>query len=96
MIPTSRSTYVVPAVCVNDLTYDSLDMGMPRARPHCRVVLPRIPVIPESLAYSVPLFLKRQCDRTLGMPWRTSMAPDTCPEPCVKQVRRHRNPYISL
>ena len=47
MIPASQSTYVVPAACVNDLTYDALDMG--------------------------------------GMPWRTSLAPDTCPEPCVKQ-----------
>jgi hypothetical protein len=37
-----------------------------RARSHCRFVPPLIPFIPESLTYSVPLFLKRQCDRTLG------------------------------
>ena len=36
-----------------------------RARSHCRFVLPFIYFIPESLTYSVPLFLKRQCDRTL-------------------------------
>ena len=39
-----------------------------RARSHCRFVLPLIHFIPDSLRYSVPLFLKRQCDRTL---WRT-------------------------
>jgi hypothetical protein len=32
----------------------------------CRLVLPCIHFIPDSLRYSVPLFLKRQCDRTLG------------------------------
>jgi hypothetical protein len=43
-----------------------------RARSHCRFVLePPIRLTPESLrnifvTYSVPLFLKRQCDRTLG------------------------------
>ena len=36
-----------------------------RARSHCRSVLPRIHFIPGSLIYSVPLFLKRQCDWTL-------------------------------
>jgi hypothetical protein len=36
-----------------------------RARSHCRFVLPLIHVIPQSLTYSVPLFLKRRCDRTL-------------------------------
>jgi hypothetical protein len=33
---------------------------------HCRFVRPLINFIPDSLTYSVPLFLKRQCDRTLG------------------------------
>jgi hypothetical protein len=28
--------------------------------------IPLILFIPDSLTYSVPLFLKRQCDRTLG------------------------------
>jgi hypothetical protein len=36
-----------------------------RARSHCRFVLPLIHFIPYSLTYSVPLFLKRQCYRTL-------------------------------
>jgi hypothetical protein len=31
-----------------------------------RFVLPLIRFLPSSLTYSVPLFLKRQCDRTLG------------------------------
>jgi hypothetical protein len=35
-------------------------------RSHCRLVLPLIHFIPDSLTYSAPLFLKRQCDRTLG------------------------------
>jgi hypothetical protein len=41
--------------------------GKTRARSHCRFVLLLIQFIPASLrAYSVPLLLKRQCDRTLG------------------------------
>jgi hypothetical protein len=40
--------------------------GAARARSHCRFVLPLIYLIPDSLTYSVALFLKRQCDRTLG------------------------------
>ena len=42
--------------------------GAPRARSHRRFVLPLIHVLPDSLTYSVLLFLKRQCDRTLGLP----------------------------
>jgi hypothetical protein len=38
-----------------------------RARSHCRFVRPLIRFIPDSLTYSVPLVLKRQCDRTLGL-----------------------------
>ena len=37
--------------------------GLPRS--HRRVVLPLINFIPYSLTSQVPLFLKRQCDRTL-------------------------------
>jgi hypothetical protein len=47
------------------LRYD--DDGPSRARSHCRVVLPLVHFIPDSLTYSVPLYLKRQCDRTLGL-----------------------------
>jgi uroporphyrinogen-III synthase len=36
-----------------------------RARSHCRFVLPLIHFIPDSLTHSVPLFMKRQCDRIL-------------------------------
>jgi hypothetical protein len=42
--------------------------GGDRARSHCRSVLPLIHCIPDSLTYSVPLFMKRRCDRTLGGP----------------------------
>jgi hypothetical protein len=38
----------------------------PRAWSDCRFALPLIHFIPYSLTYSVPLFLKRQCDRTLA------------------------------
>ena len=40
--------------------------GYSRARSHCRFVLPLIHFIPYPLTYPVHLFLKRQCDRTLG------------------------------
>jgi hypothetical protein len=40
--------------------------GADRARSHCRFVLPLIHFIPDLRTYSPPLFLKRQCDRTLG------------------------------
>ena len=40
--------------------------GAPRARSHCRFTTAHF--IPHSLTYSVPLYLKRQCDRTLGAP----------------------------
>ena len=40
--------------------------GDTRARSHCRFAPPLIHFTPEVLTYSVPLFLKRQCDRTLG------------------------------
>ena len=40
--------------------------GGARARSHSRFVLSFIHFIPGSLTYSVPLFLKRQCDRTPG------------------------------
>ena len=39
--------------------------GRPRARSHCRFAPPLIHFITDLLTYSVPLFLKRQCDRTL-------------------------------
>ena len=40
--------------------------GEVRARSHCRFVQPPIHFIPDALTYSVPVFLKRQCDRTPG------------------------------
>jgi hypothetical protein len=40
--------------------------GATRVRSHCRFAPPRIHFIPDSWTYSVPLFLTRQCDRTLG------------------------------
>ena len=47
---------------------EALRPGAPRARSHCRFVLPFIHFIPNLLTYSVPQVLKRQCDRTLGVP----------------------------
>ena len=38
--------------------------GHDRARSHCRFALPLIHFVPDSPRYSVPLLLKRQCDRT--------------------------------
>ena len=44
--------------------------GTRRARSHCRFLPPLIQrFIPDFLTYSVLLFLKRQCDRTLGTLW---------------------------
>ena len=40
--------------------------GAARVRSHCRFTLPLIHFIPDSRTYSVSLFLKRRCDRTLG------------------------------
>jgi hypothetical protein len=40
--------------------------GGDRARSHCHFARPLVHFTPDSLTYSVPLFLKRQCDRTLG------------------------------
>ena len=40
--------------------------GRPRARSHCRLVLPLIHLAPDSLTHPAPPFLKRQCDRTPG------------------------------
>jgi hypothetical protein len=42
--------------------------GTRRARSRCRFAPPLIHFVRDSLTYSVPLFLKRQCDRTLGWP----------------------------
>jgi hypothetical protein len=43
-----------------------VDTVQGRARSHCRFVPPLNHFIPESITYSVPLFLKRHCDRTVG------------------------------
>jgi hypothetical protein len=40
----------------------------PRVRLHCCFALPLIHFTPALLRYSVPLFLKRPCDRTLPPP----------------------------
>jgi hypothetical protein len=51
-------------------TLRTLPFGVPGCcqvadRSHCRFVLPRIHFIPDSLAYSVPLCMTRQCGQTL-------------------------------
>jgi hypothetical protein len=61
-----------------------------RARSHCRFVLPLIHFTADFLTYSVPLFLKRQCDRTLGdIPWANPLPGfkgglDNCSAACNK------------
>jgi hypothetical protein len=40
--------------------------GAPRARSHCRFAPPLTHLIPYSVKYSVPLFLKRHCNRAPG------------------------------
>jgi hypothetical protein len=46
--------------------YSIVGCGEDRARSHCRFVLPLIHFVPDLQTHSVPLFLNRQCDRTLG------------------------------
>ena len=64
-----------------------------RARSHYRFVLPLIHFIPDSLTYSVPLFLRRQRDRTLRQVRRiqergkTSGRSDDNAEAMVKRLR---------
>ena len=50
--------------------------GSARARSHCRFAPPLIHFIPDLLTYSVPPFLKRQCDRTLGLRVDAGLAGD--------------------
>ena len=50
-----------------------------RARSHCRFVAPLIQFISDPLAYSVLLFLKRQCDRTLAHGRRRRRRRSTAP-----------------
>jgi hypothetical protein len=45
---------------------ETIDLGAARARSHCHFRLPLIHFTPESPTIPVPLFLNRQCDRTLG------------------------------
>ena len=46
--------------------------GADRARSHCRFAPPLIHFIPDSLTYSVPLFLKQQYDRIVGADWEAN------------------------
>ena len=77
--------------------------GAARARSHCCCAPPHIHFIPDLLTYSVPLFLKRQCDRTLGAhPDVQTLEGQTClhfaalwqhvevAEPLARPRRRHR------
>jgi hypothetical protein len=67
---------VCPRLCTGQLDalptlmmysfYTAQCCGAIRAPSHCRFAPPLIHFIPNSLAYSVPVFLKRQCDWTLG------------------------------
>ena len=75
------------------------------ARSHCRFVLLLIQFIPDLLTYSVPLFLKRQCDRTLGG-GESRLAAHGAPRratrdgqgsfPLSETVFSHTNPHTNL
>ena len=58
-----------------------------RARSHCRFARPLIHFIPDLRTYSVPLFLKRHCDRTL----RQALGADG--EWANEYVARYQNCY---
>jgi hypothetical protein len=64
-IPSLESTGPPPPQVEAFPLFEVLD-GKTRAHSHCRFVLPLIHLVPYSLRDSVPLFLKRQCGRTLG------------------------------
>ena len=55
---------VVPPLAVRDAARGAVRLHL-RVRPRCRFALLLTHFIPDSLRESVPLFLKRQCDRTL-------------------------------
>jgi hypothetical protein len=55
-----------PSSARHRLLHERAGRGGARARSHCRVVQPLIHFIPDLQRESVPLFLKRQCARTLG------------------------------
>jgi hypothetical protein len=61
-------------------------------RSHCRLVLPLIHFIPDSLTYSVPLFLKRQCDRTYFQ-FQDAPLPFEAMEACMAHVRARPAEY---
>jgi hypothetical protein len=46
--------------------------GRGRARSYCRFLLPLVHFTPDSRTYSVPVFMKRRCDRTPGRGRRRS------------------------
>jgi hypothetical protein len=61
-------------------------LGKEGARSYCRFVLPLIHFIPESLTYSVPIFLKRQCDRTPGKDAAGHVAPHEAVQTIMQQL----------
>ena len=62
--PTERAACEASAGGSGAFTLDLT--GELRARSHCRFVIPLIHFMPDSLTYSVLLYLKRHCDRTAG------------------------------
>jgi hypothetical protein len=64
--------------------------GAARARSHCRFALPLIHCIPESLTYSVPLYLKRQRGRAPGAARGAARAAAGRGRADVRQPRGHR------
>jgi hypothetical protein len=66
----------------------------PRVRSHCRIVLPLIQFIPDSLRESVSLFLKRQCDRNLRSPIAVSPRRRAA-QPAGRRRRRSAAAHLS-
>jgi diketogulonate reductase-like aldo/keto reductase len=71
-------------------TFQMQHDGEARARLHCRFTL-LIHFIPDSLTYSVPLFLKRQRDRTPGEAKRAVLAALRAGYRMVDTARNYEN-----
>ena len=64
--PAGRADVVVAGGAAGERHLDG-SRGLHRARTHCRFALLTVRFISYSVTYAVPLFLKRQCDRTQGL-----------------------------
>jgi hypothetical protein len=63
----SRPKIMMDEACKGFVSMDGVYMYAAHARSQCRFALVPIYFTRDSLRESVPLFLARQCDRTLGI-----------------------------